>query len=100
MELNGITIPEDRIASFCVRNQIRRLSLFGSILYEDFGLHSDIDVLVEFNAGKTPGYFGFAGMQLELSALLGRRVDLRTPEDLSQYFRSAVVREALVQYAA
>jgi uncharacterized protein len=100
MQINGITIPRDTIAAFCIRHRVRRLSLFGSILSEDFSPQSDVDVLVEFEPGSTPGYFGFAGMQMELSRLLGRRVDLRTPADLSQYFRDDVMREALVQYAA
>jgi uncharacterized protein len=100
MQANGVTFPQDRIAAFCREHSVRRLALFGSILRDDFGPHSDIDVLVEFEPGRTPGFFAFAGMQIELSQMLGRRVDLRTPEDLSQYFRDDVLREAVVQYAA
>ncbi|HYE60770.1 MAG TPA: nucleotidyltransferase family protein [Phycisphaerales bacterium] len=100
MQLHGVTFPPDEIASFCARHGIARLALFGSILREDFSPASDIDVLVEFLPGRTPGLFAFAGMQMELTAMLGRRVDLRTPEDLSRYFRNDVMRHAVVQYAA
>ena len=73
--------PVAEIADFCRRHQIARLSLFGSVLREDFSLSSDIDVLVEFLPGKAPGFIAFAGMQMELSKILGRTVDLRTPAD-------------------
>ncbi len=96
---HGIAIPKDRIADFCRRHRIRRLSLFGSILRDDFGPDSDIDVLVEFEPGATPG-FAFFGLQEELSEMLGRRVDLNTPGFLSDYFRDEVMREAEVQYDA
>jgi predicted nucleotidyltransferase len=96
-----IEIPNDRIASFCRRHHIRRLSLFGSALRDDFGPNSDIDVLVEFEPGKTPSFFRLFDMEDELSAMLeGRKVDVRTPEDLGRYFRQRVLSEALVQYAA
>jgi hypothetical protein len=96
-----IKIPNDWIASFCRRHHIRRLSLFGSALRDDFGPNSDIDVLVEFEAGKAPSFFQLFDMEDELSALLeGRKVDLRTPEDLGRYFRQRVLSEAVVQYAA
>ena len=96
-----IKIPDDRIAGFCRRHHIRRLSLFGSALRDDFGPNSDIDVLVEFEIGKTPSFFKLFDMEDELSALLdGRKVDLRTPEDLGRYFRQRVLSEAVVQYAA
>ena len=100
MRLHGIEFPSDEIASFCRRHGVTRLALFGSILREEFGPESDIDVLIEFAPGRTPGFFAFAGMQLELTKLLGRRTDLRTPNDLSTYFRDSVVRGSLVQYAA
>jgi hypothetical protein len=87
------------MADFCRRNHIRRLSLFGSILRDDFGPDSDIDVLVEFEPGQTPG-LAFFGLQEELSELLGRRVDLNTPQCLSNYFRDEVIRQAQVQYDA
>jgi hypothetical protein len=89
-----------RVAEFCRRNHIRRLALFGSVLREDFGPDSDIDVLVEFVPGRGPGYLGLAGMELELSDILGgRKVDLRTPHELSRYFRDKVLAEAQVEYA-
>ena len=78
---------------------IRRLSLFGSILRDDFRPDSDVDVLVEFEPDHVPGFFGLFDLQEELSALFGRRVDLRTPEDLSRYFRDEVLARAEVQYA-
>ena len=96
-----IKIPNDRIAGFCRRHHIRRLSLFGSALRDDFGPKSDIDVLVEFEPGKAPSFFRLFDMEDELSAMLeGRKVDVRTPEDLGRYFRQRVLSEALVQYAA
>lgn len=94
-----INIPNDKIAEFCCRNHIRKLSLFGSVLRDDFRSDSDIDVLVEFEAGQVIGLFRLAGMELELSEILGRKVDLRTPADLSRYFRQEVLNSAEVQYA-
>lgn len=99
MTLHGIDIPGDRIADLCRRHRISRLALFGSILRDDFGPQSDIDVLVEFEPGATPG-FGFFGVQEELAEIIGRRVDLNTPGFLSKYFRDEVLREAEVLYAA
>lgn len=100
MVINGVAFPEQAIAEFCRRHDVVRLSLFGSILRSDFRPESDIDVLVEFQPGKTPGMFHFAGMMLELTQLLGRRVDLRTPSDLSQYFRREVLQRARTLHAA
>ncbi len=94
-----IEIPKDRIAEFCRRNHIRRLALFGSVLRDDFGPESDVDVLVEFEPGRTPG-LRFFGMEIELSEMLGRKVDLNTPGFLSDYFRDEVLAEAEVQYDA
>lgn len=91
-------ISKRRIAEFCRKHHIKELSLFGSVLREDFRPESDIDVLVEFESGHVPG-FGIVGMEDELSRLAGRKVDLRTPGDLSRYFRDRVVREARVEYA-
>ncbi len=88
-----ITIPQQQVAEFCLRNHIRRLSLFGSVLRDDFTPTSDVDVLVEFEAGKTPG-LAFFRMQDELTAMLARRVDLHTAASLSKYFRNEVVQEA------
>ncbi len=90
-------MPQGRLAEFCRKHHIRKLSLFGSVLRDDFRPDSDIDVLVEFEPGKTPG-FGIIGMEDELSQMLGRKVDLRTPQDLSRYFRDQVVREAKALY--
>ena len=90
----------DKIADFCRKNHIRRLSLFGSVLRDDFGSESDVDVLVEFEPGHVPGFFRLFDLEEELSSLLGgRKVDLRTPEDLSRYFRDEVVKHSVVQYA-
>jgi predicted nucleotidyltransferase len=94
-----IEVPRDRLAEFCRRNHIRSLALFGSVLREDFTDGSDVDVLVEFEPGHTPG-LAFITMQDELSELLGRRVDLTTPACLSPYFRQEVLDEAEVFYGA
>ena len=88
-----IEVPRERIADFCRRYDVRRLALFGSVLRDDFTPSSDVDVLVEFKPGKTLG-FGLVTMQDELSELVGRRVDLRTPKELSKYFREEVLAEA------
>ena len=88
-----IEIPHDRIVDFCRRHHIRRLALFGSVLRDDFTPASDVDVLVEFDEGKTPG-FAYVTMQEELSDILGRRADLKTPNELSKYFRDEVLAEA------
>jgi|SRR5579875_1118172 predicted nucleotidyltransferase len=96
-----LPIDRDVLAEFCRRHHIRRLSLFGSLLKGTARPDSDIDLLVEFEPGKAPGLLELAGMEIELSQRLGgRRVDLRTPEDLSRYFRDDVLRMAEVQYAA
>lgn len=95
----SLRIPRDEIADFCKRNHIRRLALFGSALRDDFNAESDVDVLVEFEPGHVPGFIKLAGMEIELGSVLGRKVDMRTPEDLSPYFRDEVVKSAEVQYA-
>ncbi len=97
--LSGIKIPHEPIAEFCRRHGVKRLSLFGSILRDDFGPESDIDVLVEFEPDSRVGLRFFA-MERELSDLLGRKVDLNTPGFLSRYFREEVLAEAVVQYDA
>ncbi len=94
-----LEVPRDRLAEFCRANHIRRLSLFGSVLRDDFGPASDVDVLVEFEEGHVPGLRFFA-LQRELSEMLGREVDLHTPGFLSPLFRSQVLQEAEVQYDA
>ena len=92
-------MPYEKIAKFCKRNHIRRLSLFGSVLRGDSTPDSDIDFLVEFDPDHIPGLIRLAGMEIELSEILGRKVDLRTPDDLSPYFRKEVLDSAEVQYA-
>jgi predicted nucleotidyltransferase len=94
----NLVIPKDAIADFCRRHHIRKLAVFGSALREDFAPDSDVDVLAEFQEGWTPG-FAFFDMQDELTWLLGRRVELHTPNFLSRYFRQKVIKEAEVQYA-
>lgn len=95
-----LAFDQDRIAEFCKSHGIRRLAIFGSALRGDLGPKSDIDLLVEFDPEHTPGLFGVARLERELSELFGgRKVDLRTPEDLSPYFRWEVLEEAEVQYA-
>ena len=93
-------IPKGIIEEFCSKHYIRKLSVFGSYLREDFGPDSDIDFLVEFEEGRTPGFFELADMEEELSDLLGGcQVDIRTPHELSRYFRDEVMAGAEVQYA-
>ena len=95
----AIDIPQDALSAFCERHHIRRLALFGSVLRDDFGPDSDVDVLVEFEPGQAPG-LAFFSMQDELSKLLGRRVDLNTPGFLSRHFRGQVLAEAEELYVA
>ena len=92
-------VEKNRVAAFCRSHRIRRLALFGSVLRDDFGPDSDIDVLVEFEEGCVPGLAFFA-MEQELSKIFGRKVDLNTPQFLSRYFRDTVLAEAEDQYAA
>jgi predicted nucleotidyltransferase len=100
MMASHIDVAHDALAEFCRRNGIRKLALFGSVLTERFSDSSDIDVLVEFEAGQRVGYLRMAAMEREPSALFGgRKVDLRTPSELSRYFRDEVVSAAAVQYA-
>ena len=95
----NITVPKEQIAAFCRRRHIRRLSLFGSVLRDDFRSDSDIDVLVEFEPGHVPGLAFFA-MEAELSDILGRNVELSTAAFLSRYIRDSVLANAQVQYDA
>jgi predicted nucleotidyltransferase len=98
--MQRLEIPREVLDVFCRRHHVRRLSLFGSILTDRFGPASDVDILVEFLSGHVPGYLGLAMMERELSVLLaGRKIDLRTPGELSGYFRDTVIREAEVLYA-
>jgi uncharacterized protein len=94
----NIEIPDDEIAEFCRRNHIRRLALFGSVLRDDFGPDSDVDVLVEFKPEAQVGLFELFDMEQELSHILGRQVDMNTPNSLSRYFRDQVLQEAEEQY--
>lgn len=96
----ALNIDETALARFCQRHHIRRLSLFGSQLKGTPRPDSDVDLLVEFEPEHIPSLIGIAGMEIELSELLGKKVDLRTAGDLSRYFRDEVVRTAEVQYAA
>jgi uncharacterized protein len=94
-----IDIPMREIGSFCRKNHIRKLSLFGSVLRGDFSPASDVDVLVEFQAGHVPGLIRLGGMASDLSDLLGERaVELLTPDDLSRHFRDEVLATAEVLY--
>ncbi len=98
--LKGLTVDDDVIDAFAVRNGIVRLALFGSALRDDFGPRSDIDLLVEFAPDRVPGLLHLAEMEAELESILGQRVDLRTYEDLSQHFRDDVSANARRLYAA
>jgi len=93
-----IDIPNEKIAEFCRRNRIKRLALFGSVLRDDFRPDSDVDVLVEFEPDARVGLLTLVGMEIELTDLLGHKVDLNTPGFLSDYFRDAVLAEAEVRY--
>jgi len=93
-----INVPGEKIAGFCMRNHIRKLAFFGSVLRDDFSHESDVDVLVEFEPEHVPGYIGLAGIENELSEIIGRKVDMNTPNCLSRYFREEVMQAAEVQY--
>lgn len=94
-----INLPKEEIEKFCKKHHIRRLSLFGSVLRDDFTTGSDIDILVEFEPGQVVGFLRLSGMEIELSEMLQCKVDLRTPSELSRYFRQEVLSTAEVQYA-
>jgi hypothetical protein len=91
-------IPKNSLGKFCRRNHIHKLSLFGSALRGEMGPDSDVDLLVEFAPGHVPGLIKLAGMEIELAKMVGRKVDLRTPQELSRYFREKVVNTAEVIY--
>ena len=95
-----IQIDREEIAGFCRRHHLTKLALFGSVLTDRFGSDSDVDVLFEYHPEHIPTLFDVAAMEEELSEILRRKADMRTPQDLSRYFRDEVVRNALVQYAA
>lgn len=96
-----LPIDHERVVDFCRRHHINRLSFFGSIVRDDFGPESDVDVLVEFVPGRTPGFFEIVRMEEEFARILGteRKVDFRTPFDLGKYFRDAVIASAEPLYA-
>ena len=99
-KIQGIEIPQKKITRYCKKNHIKKLALFGSILREDFHPGSDIDLLVEFEEGYTPGFFGLNRMEDQLSKFFnGKKMDLRTPNDLSRYFRNKVISNVEVLYA-
>ncbi len=93
-------IPKEKLKTFCKRNHIIKLSLFGSALRDELKPKSDIDILVEFDKKHIPGFMDLAGMEIELAEMIGRKVDLRTPDELSRYFRDEVLSKAKVEYAA
>ena len=95
-----IQLPQDQISEFCRRNRIQKLSIFGSVLREDFGVDSDVDVLVEFEPHARIGLITLAGIELELEKIIGRKVDLNTVGFLSKYYRDRILNEAVVQYDA
>lgn len=94
----NLEIPLGKIRRFCAKHHIRKLALFGSILTKRFRKSSDVDMLVEFDSKHIPGLIGISGMEHELEEMIGRRVDLRTPSDLSPYFRNEVIAEAYQLY--
>lgn len=99
VEMNQrIAIPQDELAAFCQKHHVRKLSLFGSVLREDFRDDSDVDVLVEFEPDAVVDLFDIVEMEMTLSEMLERKVDLRTPQDLSRHFRQHVVDTAEILY--
>lgn len=94
-----IVFKPEALTEFCRKNHIKKLSFFGSVLREDFGPESDVDILVEFHPHHVPGLFRLSGIEEELSTIFSRKADLRTIEDLSPYFRQDVIKEAEVGYA-
>lgn len=95
-----IQVSQNQLDDYCRRNHIRKLAFFGSVLRDDFGTGSDVDVLVEFESGHPVGLLQLADMEMELADIIGRKVDMRTPADLSRYFRQEVLASALVKYEA
>ena len=95
-----LEISEEDLALFCRKHGIIKLAIFGSALTDQFNNESDIDVLVEFEPGSVPGFIGLAALENELAGIIGngRKIDIRTPEDLSRYFREEVIAKAEVLY--
>lgn len=100
MVTDKIKIPQSELATFCRKHRIRRLAFFGSVLRNDFGPKSDVDVLVEFDPSAKIGLIKLAGIEIELSELIGRKVDLNTEGSISKYFRDKVLSEAENLYVA
>ena len=96
--LRSIDLPLERIQTYCRRQPIQRLAVFGSALRDDFTGDSDLDLLVEYQPDATITLLDMAQQELDLSAIIGRKVDLRTPNELSRYFRQQVLDAALVLY--
>jgi predicted nucleotidyltransferase len=99
MRKQGVSIPDHILTEYCLRHHIRKLSLFGSVARGEEGPESDVDVLVEFEPGQTPGFFALSSMETELSSLLGKKADLNTPGFFSGSLRERVLAESEVQYA-
>ncbi len=93
-----VTIPVTELVEFCQRHPIRKLSVFGSALREDFSPNSDMDILVEFEPDARISFFDMVTMEMELTDMMGRKVDFRTPQELSRYFRQKVLDTAEVLY--
>jgi uncharacterized protein len=96
--LQSIKLDRTQLTTFCQQHHIYKLALFGSILRDDFRPDSDVDFLAEFLPHHTPGFIGLVRMENELSKMIGRKADLRTPQELSHYFRQEVMNESVVQY--
>jgi uncharacterized protein len=99
LKQSRIDVPNKLLEEFCRKNQTQELSLFGSVLRDDFGPDSDIDILVKFKSGKRIGLLQLTRLELELGEIFGRKVDLNTPGFISKYFRSKVMVEREIQYA-
>jgi hypothetical protein len=98
MKPERVNLTKEQIAEFCQRNYIKKFAFFGSILRDDFRPDSDIDILVDFDQEAKMDLIRMAEIEIELSDIIGKKVDLRTPQDLSKYFRDKVITEAEVQY--
>ena len=93
-----VSIPREKIETFCKTHYITDLALFGSVLTDNFTEGSDVDILVEFDPAHIPGLFAIVEMENELTLIVGRKADLRTPQDLSRYFRDDVIKQAYPIY--
>jgi len=98
---HGITFDRKALEKFCLENGIKKLSLFGSVLKDNFGPDSDIDMLVEFMPGETVGFMRLIGIEIDLTELFGgRKVDLRTPGEINDYFKERVIKESEILYVS